>query len=196
MNLKKISCLAFLGILVFMGVVVSAQTVSDDFRSKLTERQIKDISIMIPDYLKEEVSQGQIKGFVADTKTKTIIVLVEDEPLTAELKKVVSTWYEFWEKSFDPVTNPAYKIWNSNWKSQYTKIEKMERVDFGDFHGFLTKGIVITQDSEKFIYDYILFDKDTGNKYITIRFASMQNYFLTDEESNYIASTIKRVKTW
>lgn len=198
MNLKKIFCLTFLGIFIFISVMVFAQehkeTVSDDFRNKLRERQIKDISIMIPDFLKE-IPYGQNKGFVDDNKTKMIIVLVEEQPLPIELKKAVSTWYEFYEKSFDPGLNPVFITWNRNWKSEYNKIKRMEKVDSGDFHSFFTKGIVITKDSEKYIYEYHLFDKDTENKDISIRFASKQNYFLTDEESNYIVSTIKKVKT-
>ncbi len=77
------------------------------------------------------------------------------------------------------------------YKSDFQTIEKMERVDLGDFRGFVTKGIRNTTKGDFYIFDYILFHKGDDQMQINVAIQSTKDYFLSDNESNYIISTLK-----
>lgn len=193
---KSIGLTMSLLLVIFYFSTSAFAELSEDFKKNLRKTDIKNISIMIPDYLEEQtkVARDDVKMFLDSTKTKSIIVLIDEKPLTDDLKGVVSNWYEFYEKSYFPGMNPLYMAWNKLATSQYGgKSAKVEKIDFEDFQGFVITGTPTYKDGKRYIRDFQLYDKKNSEKAITIRFTSQSdlNYFLTDEEAHYIISTIK-----
>lgn len=206
---KKIFFLSLLGIfsLTIIGYAQEASTKADaEFKEHLTKRNVSNLSILIPSYLtgkEKDVILEKYKTigniFSDDTKTKVIQVLIDKESIPEEVRKLVSNKYKFHEKAFHPGINLSYIAWNKAMKAGYSKIEKFEDVDFGNFHGFVIKGKKTYQDylnnnQLRYIHEFLLFEKEEDETLITIIIGSQNDYFLSDEECNYIASSISEDK--
>lgn len=204
MNRKMFACLCFLGILFVFILNAHAKEldsveVNKDFIDSLTLRNIGNLSIMIPNFLKMEpnvetnlINGSIVKLFRDDSKAKSIMVFIDKTPLSSDLRKVVSSQYEFHDKAFNPGINPVFRVWSNLWNSANGKTS---RIDFGDFHGFLIKGTKHFY-SKPLAYEYMyqLFRKGDDESLINIVIRSSNDYFLNDWECNYIVNTLREHK--
>lgn len=201
MSRKMFACLYFLGILFVFILNAHAKEldsveVHKDFIDSLTLRNIGNISIMIPSFLKDVLKNfpdgSLVKLFHDDSKTKSIIVFIDKTPLSSDLRKVVSSQYEFHDKAFNPGINPVFRAWSNLWNSANGKTS---RIDFGDFHGFLIKGTkYFYSKPPTYEYVYRLFRKGDDESLISIVISSSNDYFLNDWECNYIVNTLREHK--
>lgn len=201
MNRKMFACLYFLGILFVFILNAHAKEldsveVNKDFIDSLTLRNIGNLSIMIPSFLKDvekNFTDGSlVKLFRDDSKAKSIMVFIDKTPLSSDLRKVVSSQYEFYDKAFNPGINPVFRVWSNLWNSANGKTS---RIDFGDFHGFLIKGTKhFYSEPPTYGHMYQLFRKGDDETLINIAISSSNDYFLNDWKCNYIVNTLREHK--
>ena len=199
---KKIRGLFFTGILVLCAIGYSQadqSNVAQDFKNNMIRKIIKDVSIEMPNYfnLEQEVSGGAGGERLFQDISKTKVIIVSTKPYWAELtddvKRVAPNPYEFLRMVYSPGINPIAILLKRAWGAGYDKIEYMKLIDFSNFQGFVTKGIRNSkQPGKQPAYDmaYQLFNKEK-NKYIEVVIMGKQNYAFSDDESNYIISTVK-----
>ncbi len=68
------------------------------------------------------------------------------------------------------------------YKSGFQRIERMEKVDLQDFHGFVAKGVRNTTRGAFYVFDYMLFQKDNSHRQINVALQSLGGYFLSSDE--------------
>ena len=181
---KILLMIAFLSCLSSVIAQENNKMVNEDFKKSLLHRSVNGFGIDIPSYLNERTNKLG-KTFIDSTEKKFIGVNIGD------LRNDDPQLYETLERVFSTKDGWVELGLSLAWQSKFQKLERMQKIEKVEDIIFIYKGITGAK-GDGFIYTADFFDRQTKKYNRTIFSLSFDDYILSDDQFDYIISTIKK----